>query len=333
MSDFKVTENTKVSSLSLNELKEYKEELDNLMLEYRPSLCFDDLIQFGIEIEYDHFYFYQALDYLKNNYPRWNNIPEQTLPEGGEAVSPILFNNETTWREIAEICFFLRISGAYETEFIGGHIHAGAYILGKNVNNWIRFAKLITAYENIIYRHAQGEHQILREGNKTICYPISLNLKFIHELENKVNFSMSDKIGENIFNFLGDEKYQSFNFKNVNQREIMDKIGKNTIEYRLPNGSYEPVIWQNNINMFINMLIASNKKLDEEYIDYRINKLYGLHNYEHFKYIDEEGALHFADQIFTNDLDKAYFLRQYFKDYEEHNRFDKYLKTKKFIKY
>lgn len=333
MSDFKVTENTKLTSLSLDELRDYKNALDDLTLEYRESLCFDDSIQFGIELEYDHFLKFRADEYVEKNFPNWKSVSEQTLPEGGEIVSPILFNNELTWKELEELCFFLRISGAYETEFIGGHIHAGAYLLGKNVNNWIRFAKLIAAYEHIIFRHARGEFQIIREGIKEIAPPISLQLQWIHLMEDKINFSLSDKNGNDIFSFLGEDKYQSFNFKNVDKKNITDKKGKNTIEYRVPNGSYEPIIWQNNINLFINMLIAANKDLDEEFINYRIKKLYGLNDYKHFKYIDEESAFHFADQVFTNDLDKAYFLRQYFKDYEQHDSFDKYLKTKRFIKY
>ena len=47
--------------------------------------------------------------------------------------------------------------------------------------------------------------------------------------------------------------------------------------------------------------------------------------------IDEEGALNFADQIFNNDLDKAAFLRQYYKDFSEVNKDTPYRIMRLFI--
>ena len=114
--------------------------------------------------------------------------------------------------------------------------------------------------------------------------------------------------------------------------DLESRIKKNTIEYRLPNGTFEPVIWQNNVNMFLHLLDACNRDLDEDYIKKRINRLEEIYDYNGYDEIDEEGALNFVDQIFDNDLDKAYFLRQYYKDNKNVQLGEELKLVKNFIK-
>ena len=56
------------------------------------------------------------------------------------------------------------------------------------------------------------------------------------------------------------------------------------------------------------MLAARNKKIDEDFLDYKLEK-------EPTKFTDIAKALEVADIIFDNDLDKMYFLKQYRKDF------------------
>ena len=109
------------------------------------------------------------------------------------------------------------------------------------------------------------------------------------------------------------------------------KTAINTIEFRNPNGSLNPVIWQNNINLFTHFLkYATNPKFDYDLIQERMN----IQDFSRivlltYNEINIRQALELADLIFDNNLDKINFLRQYIKDYE-HN--DSYVKSKVFTK-
>lgn len=107
------------------------------------------------------------------------------------------------------------------------------------------------------------------------------------------------------------------------------KNNKNTIEFRSPNGTLEPVIWQNNINFFTKMLIyCKSGDFDEDIVEKRLE----FNNQDLYLYrqIFLTQALELTDLIFDNNLDKIYFLRQYLKSFEVSN--EPFTKAKRFIK-
>ena len=104
-----------------------------------------------------------------------------------------------------------------------------------------------------------------------------------------------------LFMMLKHDKYQAVNFRHYDTLK--------TIEFRCPNGTLNPVIWQNNINTVTKLMLAArNKKIDEDFLDYKLEK-------EPDKFTLLPKALELADIIFDNDLDKMYFLKQYKKDF------------------
>ena len=328
MGTFELTNNTQFRKLNRKSLKEFKELLKDYKLSYRNKLKLDEKLQFGVEIEFDGFPMEMVNNFLYIVSPEWKVVPERSLAEGGEVISPILHNNENSWDYLNEVCSFLSVAGAKDDELTGAHVHAGADILGYNTKAWKNLGKLIMAYENIIFRFSSGEYNRLRDGIDLMAYPIALDLYY----EYKYN-SEYDSCLASVLYFLGiKEKFQSFNFKNVKMFDLESRVKKNTIEYRLPNGTFEPVIWQNNVNMFLHLLDACNRDLDEDYIKKRINRLDEVYNYTGYDKIDEEGALNFVDQIFDNDLDKAYFLRQYYKDNKNVQLGEELKLVKNFIK-
>ena len=61
---------------------------------------------------------------------------------------------------------------------------------------------------------------------------------------------------------------QAVNFKNIGSYE------KDTIEFRCPNGTLNPVIWQNNINLFVHLLeYAKSPDFNYDVIFKRTNKV------------------------------------------------------------
>jgi hypothetical protein len=102
-----------------------------------------------------------------------------------------------------------------------------------------------------------------------------------------------------------------------------------TVELRVPNGTFNEIIWQNNINFFIKMMLyCKSDRYDQDIIDRRMIKVLDkFSNLSSYSLVYLEQALEFVDMIFDNNLDKIYFLKQYIKDLEEKERV--FSKTKK----
>ena len=101
-----------------------------------------------------------------------------------------------------------------------------------------------------------------------------------------------------------------------NNRFLNGREDKNTIEKRTGNGTTNHIIIQNDINFTTKLMNYCNNELfDEDLIKRRvqINKK-TLSKLRSYNDIDIIGSLELADLIFNNNLDKIYFLKQYFKD-------------------
>lgn len=127
------------------------------------------------------------------------------------------------------------------------------------------------------------------------------------------------------------------NFRNVDFHEA-NKKAYNTIEFRFPNATNEEVIWQNNINVFVNLLLAStNSNIDEDHLDYLLNERekfsysYNSDAQQEYKNVNLKEAIEFADLIFPRTIDKIYFLKQYLKNFQTTNKRELVL-AKRFIK-
>ena len=109
-------------------------------------------------------------------------------------------------------------------------------------------------------------------------------------------------------------RYSALNFSNINSTS-----DKKTIECRFLNATSNKAIIQNNINTILNMFLSPSKGIiDIELVDYYIDNIVLSELEYNYKYneICLEDALLFVDQIFSNDIDKLYFLKQYIKGYQ-----------------
>ena len=309
METFSRKKNINLSSLTKTQLEEFKKELQDFYLEYRRSLTIPKNIQFGVEIEYDNLEKFVVDDFVAQNYCAWKSVEEASLENGGEVVSPILLNNNRAWNDIKDICTFLKTGKAEASPMTGAHVHVCANVIGNNIKGWENLAKLIMAYENILFRYSAGEDTIVRKIHEGTAYLIAFGLygKYLKSVEGITK--------ENFKKFIGDNRFQGISVHNVMENSLNNTLHKNTVEFRFPNGTFNEIIWQNNINTFVHFLLACNKELDEEYIKYRFKLLNSHLTYDYYHGLDEEGALHLADLLFDNELDKAYFLRQYYKDF------------------
>ncbi len=311
------------------DLQELLVETESYFLEYRDNLNLPENVTFGVEIEYEEIKTICMDEYIENNFTRWESKVDLSLDSGGEISSPIMTDKQEYWEELQMICNQLTKEKADTLHKAGGHIHIGACVLGNDVEAWKHFLKLYIIYENVLFRFAYGDKISGRESLLKFAYPVAYKLsKILDEINNAKTIS-------NISSAIITDKYDALNLDNVEFDNLTECHYMNTIEFRSPNATTNAVIWQNNINTFAKMLVASKDKvMNEEFLDYKLGKEdYGYYGREHlYNNVDLKNALEFVDLVFDNNLDKIYFLRQYLKNFENNYGLEKAVSAKMFVK-
>ena len=318
-------DNDKLSGLNSKELKEMLNLLNQYYLTLRDNLNIDKNNTFGFEIEFEDALidniFYYLQDYLNK---AWIVREDGSIPTGGEVNTPVLYDTRRCWNELYDVCEILK-KHAIIGPNCGGHIHIGAQIV-ENDKNFFKIIKTWTAFEEIIYRFSSGEFTHSRPNIIMYASPIS---KMLHENNVQNRISVIKKL-------LLDSKVDGISMKSTSFKEY---ITGNTIEIRCPNGSYNPIVLQNNLNFFIKFFEYSKSKYNEDIINYEINRNIAKYNnyqitdydlLESYNDIYLEKALLLSDLIFDNNLDKLYFLRQYLKSFDKSKE---YIKAKKFTSF
>ena len=263
-------------------------------LEYRSILTIPKNINFGIELETDNVDMINVYNQVKSILgSNWgvNKDDSLTLQRSAEIVSPVLQNKKETWILIQKMGVLLeKINPDYNK--CSFQVNFDGSLLPTEEDR-LRFLKLYAMYEDIIYRFSKGEDENYRDSLETYAGPIILTLKGLVNLE---------------------PEYAIDIFSNTKRYGIVFKTQKqDLIEFRTPNSTSNPILMQNYITTFYYLLkFATSNKYPkhevDEYID-RYMKIYILESYEKCK---EEKAIQFANMIFPKQIDKAYFLHQYF---------------------
>ncbi len=301
-------------NLNFSQLSDYKiNQLINLLsefdLEFRHILDISKQIKFGMEFEVEEAYYKKIMADIKKvqSISDWNIKDDKSLFDGLEISTPILKNDNKSWKNILSICSILQKHSEIG-ENCGAHIHIGAQILQKD-QTLLNLALLWITYENIIFRFCFGEYINERANLNTFSKPIAYKWYQILK-DNKNNL---DNL--NIALLLSNEDtYRAVNTYHI--ESLNQEFYYNTIEFRLGNGTLSPVIWQNYLNLYVKIInYCKDSKFNYEVIQNRLcSKLNSLSNLVNYRKINIAEALEFSDLVFNNNLDKIYFLRQYLKD-------------------
>ena len=320
--------NDMLSEMSNSDIIYIRYLLKQYYLELRDKLNISKDITFGLEIEFEKAYRDIIDDKIDSLFSLkgWKVEDDGSLSNGGEAISPKLIDSEDTWIDLNHVCDIIdRNSLAMDNT--GGHIHIGMHIIGNNPQYWANFVKLWMTYENVIFRFLYGEYISPRRGILEQARPISSDLikdlGRINDRAKKINAYQMFKVLDAGENFK-ERRKRAVNFTNVSELEsyqynmiIDDNNIKNTIEFRSPNGTLNPIIWQNNVNLLVHLFMhAKSNKFNEDIINRRMLQIIESSipsNLRKYSYIYINQAIELADLIFDNNLDKVYFLRQYFK--------------------
>ena len=303
----KPEENTLLSNMSENMLDIFLELLIDYSLEYRNTLNFKKTTTFGYEIEFENADIDIIKNYLNKKSKKWYLLFDPSLKKGAEIPTPILKDNKKSWKEIEKLCIFLQ-KYSIINDNCGGHIHIGKQVLGDSNKSLLNFLKIWSTYEHIIYRFSYGEDKKPREAIKEYAKPISNDFWQTYN-EYKENLLVPK---EEIIKKVTVTRNRGVSLKYLLFYERPDI---DTLEFRCPNGSLNPIIWQNNTNLFVKLIeYSKNPNFNNNTINIRHNKRQNIYsNLNKYNIIFLKDALELSDLIFTNNLDKIYFIKQYIK--------------------
>ena len=318
-----------MNNLKGQQLIEDLNYLSQMLLEYRDKLNFNRSTTFGMEIEFENAKFYEIKSEMEN-LDDWKIIDDISVMRtigfkkcGGEVISPICDDSKDTWNELKEICNILKKNNASSTNRTGGHVHVGIQEFKNDYKAYRNFLILYASYEPIIYRFLAGENSRIRSNASRYAKPFAY--KILVEKNNIINFNCLDDVRNFIYRN-NDRKGYGLNFANINLTNTQKE--KNTIEFRSPNGTVEEVIWQNNVNFIIKLIdYCSSSNFDYEFLLDKFNKIHRKNiNFETYELMNIKEALELSNLLFDNQLDKDYFLRQYFKDFDLKTEQKRFLK-------
>ena len=264
-------------------------ELDRRPFVYREVLGIPKKVNFGLELELDKIDPDMVYKLVRKEFgSSWIVKEDKSLTKGenAEIVSPVLHNTKDTWVLLKKMGELLeRLNPNYDK--CSFQVNFDGSILPR-VEDKVRFLKLYAMYEDIIYRFSKGEDSEYRSSLDMYAHPIILFIK-----------GMNPSI---MVDFFSDNKRYGVIFKSE----------KDLIEFRTPNMTSNPVLWQNYVTTFYYLLdFATSDKCDIKVLDEYIDKFYKSYVLEDYEREKEDKAIQFSKKIFYKGVDRINFMHQY----------------------
>lgn len=304
---------SKLSKKDLNDLFLY---LQDYKISAKKVLNIPEFVSFGIEVEFERLALEEAKRKIESikDFKYWSVHEEKSVHDiidgkiiGGEISTDILHNNKRDWKKIFKLYNTLKKLGAVSTNRCALHIHVGAQIFRENLEYLKRFIKVWCIFEDTIFRFGYQELGKPRNNMDIFCAPIAPVYREI--IKKKPNY-IKNASTPYMFNFGKKNAVAFHNYHYLSSEEEPN----NDIELRCMNGTLNPIIVKNNVNLFLNlMLYVTSDNYDSKLVD-RLFKKSGEKAFEDYSAFDFKKALLLSDLIFTDGGDKIDFLKGYVKD-------------------
>ena len=296
------------------------DELDK----YKTTVGIDPRITIGVEIEVTGFKFESMLELKKYNdlfnairqsrkigtaLVGWGFDYESSIENGSglELKTPVMRDDEKSWKDLKGGCDFLRTLNSFPNDECGTHIHIGADYLGTNEKAWRNLLEIWKHAEGLIYKIGNPGSEENRSGTLEHAGPVAPVIDDLFE-KNLVTINSTEdvkKLAEEYSKRYIPFKTYPGRAKSLNLQCIAE--GKqNTIEFRVPNGSINPIEIQRAATLFAKIVEIS--RMMAEYEGYKEDI------FENFKNETDpdKKILSFLDLIFDDIDQKAIFLDRYF---------------------
>ncbi len=324
-------EKTDIMMIIFEDVEEAKEQLKNSRLSFKDKvelICkiaeqdpeyarkLDDLapnsdnieqitlpkgMTIGIEIETE------GDDIYRGEILGWRAVKDASLGDGEtEVVSPVLNKNNN--KDIYFICNILKIMERRISDACAGHIHIGANYL-YDQDQWVKLRNLWLKIEEIMYIISNPKGTTIRKN--IIDYAKPLNIQ-----KDAVQIDDEDSLRLVYRKFKDAQKGErtyAVNFNNLGDQD------KNTIEFRMPNGTLEPEVWIQNINLYGSLLVAvrqvdeieKSKRNGENITDEQLDKLQLFQTILSQDMEDDDKIQKLLDLIFTDEMQKQIYRDRY----------------------
>lgn len=243
--------------------KNFLDRVDNVIEQKYKSFDLPKEMTIGMEIEAEGMYRNLFLENF--NIKGWENKNDGSLGiKGTEVISPIMSEGQKHVEEIYEITSLMKKFGFLATEVCGGHVHIGADYL-KSVEEFQELLEIYGNTEEIFYLISNKPKELPRKDIDQQAAPISKKIE-----ESNLGQQETDEFIEDAKE-VQDDRHSGINLMNVNN-------GKNTIEFRLSNGTIDPNTWIENIRLYgrtvqmaheisqINMKLQQGEQITQEEI-------------------------------------------------------------------
>lgn len=247
--------------------------------------------KFGIELEANHvrtmgkngLYTGESANFIKDKHWHMASKAEESLvgKGGAELVSPILQDTEEDWKDVASICEHIQKYPSKDTEKVtadekcGLHVHFDAECLAQNPKRMQNFLRLYAESEELLYKMCNDKDNPMRKG--AICKNFrGLNLvssiwrkgmaapsgkKILEQIETgtlKVSYKKFGRLKTIASKYKLDERrYQGLNLTNIGNPK------KNTIEFRMANGTLNPEIIKQNVYLYASLMHTAIQMTEE----------------------------------------------------------------------
>lgn len=240
-----------------------KNELQNILKEHEEKgesfkIGLADDMTIGVELESEG---ESSNIFLgKEIAPGWKGTYDNSLISGVEVNSPILHDSEDDMKMLEAVCNTMKNFGLGTSERCGGHIHFGADYFEGNPKAFQNLSNIWYQCEELFYKMSNEKGSVPREGIIKYAKTMHRELEPFAEKNTISINSLSDF--ENMREKLleKEHKYRGLNLGHYGE------VGKNTIEFRISNGTINPKTVKENIKLFGSLMqISKEMALNPEF--------------------------------------------------------------------
>ena len=161
---------------------------------------------------------------------------ERDASVAGELVSPILYDEPATWRNLQTACAIIRQHGGRPTVRTGSHVHVSLHDYDHSIANHNQLLAMISGYQDTLYRLASNPQRRHHRG-MLFCWPNTNPGAGYRNLAEAREVNRGHSIGVNLGAVHGDQR--------------------DHIEYRMFDGSLHPGTIQTQIKLALGLTHAA----------------------------------------------------------------------------
>jgi hypothetical protein len=173
---------------------------------------------------------------LRGHQGGWRFEADSTV--AGEIVSPVMYDEPETWRNLARVCEIVRRHGGTASGRTGGHVHVGLADYDHTVENHNRLLQTVAGHEDTLYRLAQNPERARHRG-MTWCRPNSVPARGYADITSVRWSNNGHHTGLNFGAVAGGRS--------------------DHVEFRMWDGSLDPGVIQAHVNLSLGMTAAGSR--------------------------------------------------------------------------